>query len=99
MPTRQGLDYHRVRPDFFICAYCYQAYRITPISKFGGMIKKQYTCRDDFTDEWLSLHGEYVDVWTQPHCFGCHRKIRGWQNRVPRLAARPKYKYADWEQP
>ena len=75
MPTRSGLDFHAINPDFFVCAYCYQAERV--FGRFAGMVPKRV--RLDIDGDWVALPDQWTAVWTEPHCFPCHRKIQGYK--------------------
>jgi hypothetical protein len=81
MPTRTGCDYHALHPDWFVCAYCYQAWPKTPITEYKGMIKKRVRYRiDDSLDDFVAIPGAWTEVWTEPHCYPCNRQVRGEQN-------------------
>ncbi len=83
MPTRTGLDYHKIHPGWFVCSYCYQAAPHTCVTHFSGMIKKRVIVRiDDEVDSWAVVPDAYTSVYTQPHCFKCNRKVRGYQCRL-----------------
>ena len=77
MPTRSGLDYHTINPTHFVCAYCYEA-APQPFC-FKGMIRKrvQQRIESDEGDEWVTLPGQWTEVWTTPHCISCHRQVLG----------------------
>lgn len=86
MPTRSGQDFSEISPDYFVCAYCYEA--TSTFLRFGGMVTKSTQIRVD--DEFVTLPGEYTEIWTEPHCYRCHRQILGW----PLYAHYPrKHKY------
>ena len=77
MPTRSGLDFHAIHPNWFVCSYCYQAAPlITGITHHNGMITKRVTVRIDDSDDFLPL-AETTQIWTEPHCWLCHRRIKG----------------------
>lgn len=88
MPTRSGLNYMEINPEWYICAYCYAAYPNHPVFKYEGMISKRVTVRID-GDQWATLPDEWTQVWTQPHCVLCNRRVRGF----PSMGASRKYKY------
>ena len=87
MPTRSGLDFKTIRPDYFVCAYCYEAQLDTEPFKYGGMVSKRVRVRVD--DEFITLD-QWTSIWTEPHCFPCNRRIKGY----PVWVRYPKrYKY------
>jgi len=90
MPTRTGLDFHALHPRFTVCAYCYRAVRNTTFHTDRGMVTKPVYVRVD-DDTWAMLPGEYTEIWTEPHCWDCHRAILG----MPSLCKRRSYKYVD----
>ena len=83
MPTRSGLDFHELNPWWFKCSYCYKLIPNCPVTCYSGMVLKRVQIRvDDGVDDFVTLPGEYTEVWTEPHCWCCNRKIRG--DRRPR---------------
>lgn len=91
MPTRSGLDHQTINPTHFICAYCYTAHPNHKITRFSGMVTKMVQMRiDDSTNDFEFIPGEYTDIWTEPHCYRCHRQVLGY----PRWARYPRrYSY------
>lgn len=87
MPTRTGLDYQAIHPDWFVCSYCYQATYDSLLTRFSGMQRKRVQIRLD--DVFYTLPGEFTSVWTEPHCFPCNRRIKGY----PVHFAATSYKY------
>ena len=76
MPTRSGLDYAAINPNWFVCSYCYTAAPNHYIFRFSGMQRKRVqVCVDD---EFVTLPDEWTSVWTDPHCFACNRRIKGY---------------------
>ena len=74
MPTRSGLDYSAT--GHYECAYCYGTFLDLPgITKYSGMREKRVMYRME-DDTWVALPGEWTEVWTEPHCFDCDRKVR-----------------------
>lgn len=91
MPTRSGLDYHNIHPDWFVCSYCYQAAPYIPgITQYQGMVKKQVMVRIDDSDDFVPIQ-ETTSIWTEPHCWACNRRIKGYMLYWPPI---PRYKYA-----
>jgi hypothetical protein len=83
MPTRSGLDFQTINPEFFVCAYCYRAAVNCKYARFEGMVRKPVRVRvDDSLTDFETIPGEYTSVWTDPHCFRCHRQILGYPTRV-----------------
>jgi len=79
MPTRSGLDFHTIAPTHYVCAYCYQASLAIPYAPFmySGMITKRVHVRlDDSLTDFAALP-QYTQIWTEPHCYPCHRKVIG----------------------
>ena len=77
MPTRSGLDFHRIRPSHFICSYCYKGFHGSV--KYEGMQRKRVYVRVDDEDGsagvWVMVPGEWTEIWTTKHCWSCHRKV------------------------
>lgn len=96
MPTRSGLDYHKINPQFFICAYCYQAYDSIPgVWRHEGMITKRQMLRiDESVNDFAMVPDSYVKIWTEPHCLACNRKVRGFEVSINYLT---RYKYPSTE--
>ena len=61
MPTRSGLDYHTLHPDYFVCAYCYEAIPTFGI-QYRGMISKPVMHEVD--GRWVMLPGQTCRIWT-----------------------------------
>ena len=61
MPTRSGLDFHAIHPDFFVCAYCYEAIPNYGI-QFRGMITKPVMHEID--GRWLVMPEQTTRIWT-----------------------------------
>ena len=61
MPTRSGLDFHAIHPDFFVCAYCYEAIPNYGI-QFRGMITKPVMHEID--GRWLVMPDQTTRIWT-----------------------------------
>ena len=79
MPTRSGLDFHEINPNYFVCAYCYMAYLDVPgVLKLSGMQCKRATVRvDEEVNDFTTLP-YFTRVWTEPHCPTCNRRIKGY---------------------
>lgn len=74
MPTRSGLEYKEINSAYVVCAYCYEAVRCE--LAFAGMVRKRMEIRVD--DEFVTVPGEYNEIWTEPHCYQCHRRVLGY---------------------
>jgi hypothetical protein len=61
MPTRSGLDFHAINPDYFVCAYCYEAIPNYGI-QFRGMITKPVMHEID--GRWLVMPDQTTRIWT-----------------------------------
>lgn len=72
MKTRSGLTFSDIHPDWFICAYCYEA--ALNCTKFGGMVRKRVRIQVD--GDYYTLP-EFTEIWTDPHCYRCHRRVLG----------------------
>jgi hypothetical protein len=75
MPTRSGTDYSVINPDYFVCAYCYEAVPNLDFMRWEGMTRKRVSVRID--EEFVTLP-EYTSIWTEPHCYKCHRRVLGY---------------------
>ena len=92
MPTRSGLDFHSIAPTHFVCSYCFQAAPAIPgILQFSGMVTKRVQVRiDDSVDDFVMLP-QFTQIWTEPHCYWCHRKVLGYPTWAPHEPRTFKY--------